>query len=131
VTVEQPRLAGDPRRSVANGHHGRLVPAYAVTAGRTRSSGPELPVESLVTATGRWAGDLEKEYRMIIELAAGPVSLVEVGATLSVPFGVARVLVSDLAEAGYLDVHTPPPGTAEGRPAPEHLVRLLEGLRAR
>jgi hypothetical protein len=117
--------------SVVNGQHWRVVPAYAVTAGRTRSTGPDLPVESLVTATGRWAGDLEKEYRVIIEAAARPVSLVEVGAALGVPFGVARVLVSDLAEAGYLEVHGPPPPTAEGRPAPEHLARLMEGLRAR
>jgi Protein of unknown function (DUF742) len=123
-------VSGEPLLSVSHGHNGRVVPAYAVTAGRTRSAGPDLPVESLVTATGRWAGDLEKEYRVIIELAARPVSLVEVGATLGVPFGVARVLVSDLAEAGYLEVHTPPP-TAAGRPAPEHLVRLVEGLRAR
>ncbi len=124
-------MSGYQPLSVSNGHHGRVVPAYAVTGGRTRSAGPDLPIESLVTATGRWAGDLEKEYRVIIETAAGPVSLVEVGAALCVPFGVARVLVSDLAEAGYLEVHTPPPPTAEGRPAPEHLARLMEGLRAR
>ena len=76
---------------------------YAVTGGRTRSSGRDLPVESLVTATGRAASDLQKEYRMIVAMATRPVSLVEVGAALGVPFGVARVLVSDLADAGYLD----------------------------
>ncbi len=110
---------------------GRVVPVYAVTGGRTRSSGRDLPVESLVTATDRWSADLQQEYRAIIDLASGPVSLVEVGAGLGVPVGVARVLVSDLADSGYLIVHAPPPATAAGGPAPEILSRLLEGLRAR
>lgn len=109
---------------------GRVVPVYAVTGGRTRSAGPDLPVESLVTATDRWSGDLHREYRVIIGLAARPVSLVEIGADLGVPVGVARVLVGDLADAGYLRVHAPP-STPSGHPTPEILVRLLEGLRAR
>jgi Protein of unknown function (DUF742) len=110
---------------------GRVVPVYAVTGGRTRSAGRDLPVESLVTATDRWSDDLQQEYRVIIDLAARPVSLVEIGAELGVPVGVARVLVSDLADSGYLVVHAPPPSTATGSPPPEILGRLLEGLRAR
>jgi hypothetical protein len=111
----------------------RVVPIYAVTGGRTRSTGRDLPMESLVTTTDRtrWAGDLENEYRMIIELAHRPVSLVEIGAALSVPVAVARVLVSDLVGRGYLDVHAPPPAFANGRPSSAVLTRLLEGLRAR
>ena len=110
---------------------GRVVPVYAVTGGRTRSAGHDLPIESLVTATDRWSDDLQQEYRVIIALAVRPVSLVEIGANLSVPVGVARVLVSDLAVSGYLVVHAPPPSTAAGSPPPEILTRLLEGLRAR
>ncbi|HWM59877.1 MAG TPA: DUF742 domain-containing protein [Pseudonocardia sp.] len=109
---------------------GRVVPVYAVTSGRTRSLGGDLPVESLVTATDRPDG-LEKEYRVIVERATRPASLVEVAAWIGVPFGVARVLVGDLADAGYLEVHAPPPATPDGTPRPEHLIRLLEGLRAR
>jgi predicted ArsR family transcriptional regulator len=90
-------------------------------------------MESLVTATdrARWASDLQNEYRTIIELARTPVSLVEIGAALTVPVTVARVLVSDLVEGGYLDVHAPPPAFAGGRPSAAVLTRLLEGLRAR
>ncbi|WP_214368569.1 DUF742 domain-containing protein [Pseudonocardia sp. H11422] len=111
---------------------GRVVPVYAVTGGRTRSAGGELPIEALVSVTGRahWATDLQMEYRMILELAERPVSLVEIGAVLKVPVGVARVLVSDLADAGYLAVYTAP-STADGRPGVDVLERLLEGLRAR
>ena len=118
---------------------GRVVPVFAVTRGRTRSTAADLAIESLVTLTDEasleasLSGDLQMEYRTIVQLAVRPVSLVEIGAALQVPVAVARVLVSDLAEAGYLEVHAPPAtteGTATG-PAPELLERLLEGLRAR
>ena len=116
-------------------HGGRVVPVYAVTGGRTRANdGPDMPVEALVTTTeaGVFATDLQLEYRMTVELAATPVSIVEIGASLGVPVGVARVLVSDLVIAKYLVVHLPPePNTADGSLAPEILERLLEGLRAR
>jgi Protein of unknown function (DUF742) len=112
---------------------GRVVPAYAFTAGRTRSATADLPIASLVTATdrGRGADDrMQLEYRAILSAAVRPVSLWEVAAHLDVPVGVARVLVGDLAEDGYLTVHAPPP-TDDGSPAPELLSRLLEGLRGR
>ena len=47
------------------------VPIYAITGGRTRSVGRELPLESLVTVTERagWVGRrLENEYCTILEL---------------------------------------------------------------
>jgi predicted ArsR family transcriptional regulator len=89
-------------------------------------------MESLVTVTerARWGHDLENEYRTIVEMARQPMSLVEIGAALKVPVTVARVLVTDLVDGGYLDVHAPPPAFA-GRPSAAVLTRLLEGLRAR
>ena len=116
------------------GHGGRVVPVYALTGGRTRSAaGRDMPVETLVTATaaGLFAADLQLEYRATVELAETPVSIVEIGASLGVPVGVARVLVSDLVNAKYLVVHLPPVATTNGGPAPEILERLLDGLRAR
>lgn len=68
-----------PGRGGTDGRDGRVVPVYAVTGGRTRSTGRDLPAESLVTATDHWAGDLQKEYRVIIDLASAPVALVEIG----------------------------------------------------
>jgi hypothetical protein len=110
-----------------------VVPVYAVTGGRTRSAERDLPIESIVTtatATARPPHDLEPEYRTIVAMAVRPVTLVEIGAALGVPVGVARVLVGDLAASGYLAVHGAP-STADGNPTPEILTRLLEGLRAR
>jgi uncharacterized protein DUF742 len=125
--------AEPPRHGAGAGSPRRLVPVYAVTGGRTRSGSRDLPMESLVTATERaqWRNDLENEYRTIVELARRPVSLVEIGAALTVPVTVARVLVSDLVDGGFLDVHAPPPAFASGRPSAAVLTRLLEGLRAR
>ncbi len=113
---------------------GRVVPVYAFTGGRTRSNGSELAVEALVTVTDlatRQGSSLQVEYRSILEMVKAPVSVIEIGAMLGVPVGVARVLVSDLAHAGYLIVHAPPPSYAEGGPGQEILGRLLDGLRAR
>ena len=106
------------------------MPVYAVTGGRTRAGDHDLPIESVVTsaAPDDSVDDLQAEYRAILDLARTPVALVEVAAGLGVPIGVARVLVSDLAEAGHLVVHAP--GYAEG-PPPQVLARLLDGLRAR
>jgi hypothetical protein len=113
---------------------GRVVPVYALTGGRTRSgAGRDMPVETLVTATsaGGRVNDLQLEYHTTVELAARPISIVEIGAALGVPVGVARVLVSDLVDAGHLAVHLPPQTVGGGGPAPQILERLLEGLRAR
>jgi uncharacterized protein DUF742 len=133
VSDHDPGAGGATARPASSG--GRVVPVFAVTGGRTRSTGTDLPIESLVTLTEQASlgGDLQMEYRIIVRLAVRPVSLVEIGAALRIPVGVARVLVSDLAEAGYLEVHVPQAvadGTGGG-PAPEILERLLEGLRAR
>jgi hypothetical protein len=115
-------------------HPDRVVPVYAFTGGRTRAVGQELPLEAVVTATELFAsfgGSLQTESRAIIELCSGPKSLAEIGAALRVPVGVARVLVGDLANTGYLEVHLP--RTAEGDGGPGHAIlgRLLDGLRSR
>jgi len=116
------------------GQADRVVPVYAFTGGRTRAAGQELPLEAVATATGLapTAGvSLQMESRAIVEMCARPKSLAEIGAALRVPVGVARVLVGDLANGGYLDVHLP--RTAEGDGGPGHVIlgRLLDGLRSR
>jgi hypothetical protein len=116
------------------GHVGRVVPVYAVTKGRTRSAGQELPLEAVATATGlsfTSGASLQMESRAIVELCARPKSLAEIGAALRVPVGVARVLVGDLANGGYLEVHLPRTADGDGGPGHAILGRLLDGLRSR
>ena len=121
-------MAPDPAE-----HAERVVPVYAVTRGRTRPAGQELPLEAVVTATAQAAAaaSLQVESRAILEMCSQPKSLAEIGAALRVPVGVARVLVGDLANGGYLDVHLP--RTTDGDGGPGHLIlgRLLDGLRSR
>jgi Protein of unknown function (DUF742) len=116
------------------GHVDRVVPVYAFTRGRTRAVGRELPLEAVVTATGlsfASSASLQMESRAIVEMCARPKSLAEIGAALKVPVGVARVLVGDLANGGYLDVHLPRTSAGDGGPGHALLGRLLDGLRSR
>jgi len=116
------------------GHVDRVVPVYAFTRGRTRAAGQELPLEAVVTATGRSftsGATLQMESRAIVEMCARPKSLAEIGAALKVPVGVARVLVGDLANDGYLEVHLPRTTDGDGGPGHAILGRLLDGLRSR
>ena len=117
-----------------DGHVERVVPVYAFTGGRTRPAGQDLPLEAVVTATGLSlaAGtSLRMESRAIVEMCARPKSLAEIGAALRVPVGVARVLVGDLANGGYLEVHLPRTAAGDGGPGHAILGRLLDGLRSR
>ena len=116
------------------GQADRVVPVYAVTGGRTRAAGQELPLEAVATATGLAPADgvsLQMESRAIVEMCARPKSLAEIGAALKVPVGVARVLVGDLANGGYLEVHLPRTTDGDGGPGHAILGRLLDGLRSR
>jgi len=110
----------------------RLVPVYALTRGRTRSVGQDLPWEAMVSSTDTGLETLPRlrfEQARIVELCRRPVSVAEVAVELQVPLGVARVLVSDLNTGGMLTVHRAAVDTS-GRPSTEILERLLAGLRA-
>lgn len=112
--------AGEAEEPVA-----AIVRPYAWTRGRTRSS-IELQVETLVSAVGSPGAGGPLEHRAIAELCQTPHSVAEVAASLGVPLGVAKVLVSDMAEAGQLTVHRAGGGTQA------HYVlmeRVLSGLR--
>ena len=111
---------------------GRLVRPYAMTGGRTRSVGAEIPLEALVIVTDegrRRAEGLAWEQRAIAELCASPLSVAEVSAHLKVPLGVARVLVGDMAAEGLVEMS----GASGSEQAPNDLnllERVLNGLRA-
>lgn len=124
------------RRAYDQGPANRVVPVYAFTRGRTRSAGEELPIEALVTATElaiRREHDpsLQVEWRTIIGMCRRPMSVAEIGIGLRVPITVARVLVGDLTNAGYLTVHMPHSAASDSGPGQAILGRLIDGLRAR
>jgi Protein of unknown function (DUF742) len=132
---------------------GTLVRPYTLTRGRTSASDP-WPPETVVSATGRVpaprtcepsVGDADPddgspgtaprddggpasapEARAIVEAARPWRSLAEIAAGVRLPLGVVRVLVTDLADAGFVRVHRPDSGADT-----DQLERALRGLRAR
>lgn len=86
----------------------RVVRPYALTRGRTRTGRAVLPLEALVrgvAGTADAAGTSER--RRILELAGAAIlSVAELSAHLSLPLGVVRVLVGDLADEGLVVVHS-------------------------
>ena len=110
---------------------GPLVRPYAWTGGRTSSS-YDLRLETLVSleedGIATAMRDSTAEQRSIVELCANyPRSVAEVSALLSVPLGVARVLLGDLIAMGVVAVHDN--ASAPSGPDFTLLERVLVGLR--
>ncbi|MFN0025603.1 MAG: DUF742 domain-containing protein [Acidimicrobiales bacterium] len=106
---------------------------YALTEGRTVSTGRDLPLDALITTTEACGahlieGTLTSERAEIAILAATPLSVAEVSAKLHVHLGIARVLVSDMADQGLLAVSTA--DFDEIGPDLHTLERLLDDLQA-
>lgn len=68
------------------------------------------------------------EHRVVADLRGRPQSVAEVAALLSIPLGVARVLLSDMAALGIVTVHATA-GAANGQPDLALMERVLSGLR--
>lgn len=105
------------------------VRAYAITGGRTNVDAPTLRFESMVALTELGAAASDKltfERKKIAALLERPLSVVEISATISVPIGVARVLVGDLVVDGILRLYDPPTDASKDI----SLVReLIDGIR--
>lgn len=109
-----------------------MVRPYRLTAGRT-DSGVHLPLEAPISTLDTapeptWPGSDVRAG--ILLLGRGSVSVAEVAAELSLPLGVARVLIGDLVSEGYLRVHTTLGDTASADERRELIGRTLRGLRA-
>lgn len=105
------------------------IHSYTWTGGRTRSN-YELQMETLVSTSEQYRPGTSgrMEHESIAELCRHPRSVAEVGALLSVPIGVARVLLADMAELGMITVHET---VTESGSAPHLMLmeRVLSGLR--
>ncbi|MGA6173193.1 DUF742 domain-containing protein [Streptomyces sp. NPDC012600] len=126
--AQQQQRAPEPAKPAA---HNPLVRPYAMTGGRTRPR-YQLAIEALVSTTAdpsRLQGQLP-EHQRICRLCIEIKSVAEVSALLSIPLGVARILVADLAEAGLVAIHQPGGDEAAGgQPDVTLLERVLSGLR--
>jgi hypothetical protein len=139
-----PLASGGPTRPEGRGPTGesvwerddtdepQLVRPYSLTAGRTASRinlPLEAPIETLATTKPqRWpANDVRGQ---ILTLGADSPSVAEIAAVLSLPLGVARVLIGDLVTQGYLRVHTTLGDSTTDDERRELIGRTLRGLRA-
>lgn len=109
-----------------------MVRPYFRTHGRTRPT-RDLPVETLVSTTPRGRavvrGSSQEESEICV-LCRTSQSVAEVAARRRIPLGVARVLLSDLADRGLVAVHNTAKIGAGNRPSLDLMKRILHGLSA-
>jgi hypothetical protein len=111
----------------------QLVRPYTLTAGRTDSRvylPLEAPVETVLLPPKppRWpTNDVRGQ---ILTRCADSPSVAEIAAVLSLPLGVARVLIGDLVTQGYLRVLTTLGESTTIDERRELIGRTLRGLRA-
>lgn len=106
------------------------VRPYAWTKGRTKS-GFDLAIETLVSTSPQGRSQLallQIEHRSVAELCDEPRSVAEIAAMLSLPLGVARVLLGDMAGLGVVTVHQSV-SSAGNLPDLTLMERVLSGLR--
>jgi hypothetical protein len=106
------------------------VRPYTWTRGRTKS-GLDLAIETLVSTSQRGRdqmGLLQVEHRAVAELCEQTRSVAEVAALMSLPLGVARVLLGDMAGLGVVTVHQTA-SSAGNLPDLALMERVLSGLR--
>jgi Protein of unknown function (DUF742) len=123
-------MSGDDPQGLGRPRKGPVVRPYAITGGRARPRHDDLEVEALVstTLTGRIVPYLSYERRAIIRLCQDVQSLAEISARLEIPLGVARVLVTDMADEGLVAIHRPSELLGD-HPDLSVLERVLHGLR--
>jgi Protein of unknown function (DUF742) len=84
----------------------RFLRQYALTGGRARSHGEDLPFDALVRTvpgTELTAANTPEHFE-ICRLCASPIAVAEVAARMQFHLGIARVLVSDLAAGGFVEI---------------------------
>jgi hypothetical protein len=112
------------------GDDAAMVRPYAWTGGRTKAN-YDLKLETLISTTELAEDETllpQLEHRAVSTLCRYPLSVAEIAAKLSIPLGVARVILSDMAELGLISIHR----TFADDDIAAHLVlmeRVLSGLR--
>ncbi|MDG3009252.1 DUF742 domain-containing protein [Rhodococcus sp. D2-41] len=108
-----------------------LVRPYSLTSGRTRPA-VELALEALIQAVPMAAdheAELDNVEAAILALCRQSPSVAEIAARLSMPLGVARVLVADLVEAGHVQILATLKEDSSDAERRELIERVLSGLR--
>jgi hypothetical protein len=108
-----------------------LVRPYSRTGGRTRPV-HDFDLEALVVTTGPGLNPeviqlLSPEHASVIELCQGTVSVAEIAVNMTIPIGVARVIIADMVDLGLVEVLGTSATVGDERD-PTFLRRVLSGL---
>ena len=125
-------MGGTDHSSQADGESVSLLRPYLLTAGRAQPIDQTLEIEAQVVTSelGTTAAiGLSFERRDIVTLCREARSIAEIAAMLGLHIGVARVLVADLAQFGYVLVRRPRGQLFEDVDVIERVIRGLESIR--
>jgi hypothetical protein len=108
-----------------------IVRPYAWTGGRTETA-YDLPLEALISTNratlARIGPRMTSDHRSVADLCLATRSVAEVAALMSIPLGVARIVLGDMASQNMVVVHRT--NTSAGyEPDLEMMERVLIGLR--
>jgi hypothetical protein len=123
---------GEPRHSAGNEPDVSPLRPYLLTSGRAKPVDNTLEIEAQAVTSQQGmaaAHDLAFERRDIVSLCRDTKSIAEIAAMLGLHIGVARVLVADLAELGYLVVRRPNTKPSQDLGMIERVIRGLEAIR--
>ncbi|TNC26983.1 DUF742 domain-containing protein [Amycolatopsis alkalitolerans] len=122
-------MSQDPGRGQAvKKPRSKRIRPYTLTGGRTRGR-HQLLVETLISVPRydpALSDRLMPESKALYERARSQVSIAELSSLLSIPLGVVRVLVSDLAAQGAVFIHPTAHAYHHDRNV---LERILNGLK--
>jgi hypothetical protein len=121
---------------------GPVVPAFALTGGRTRTARTDLDLINIVETIGTRepAGErnhliphyrapvVGPEHEKILELCRDPLSVAELAADLDLALGVVRILLGDLLDYGLIEVRQP--ARIAQFPNERVLKEVIDGIRA-
>jgi hypothetical protein len=122
--------SGDYRYDDAPRSSPSLARPYSWTEGRTQPT-VELALEALVQTTNEGSTvpySSTNPLSVVTQLCLHPRSMAEIAALMTVPLGVARVLVSDLLGSGMVVVRSTLTENATWEQRHDLLERVLSGL---
>jgi hypothetical protein len=115
VTRRKPKPASGDRNSPERSSPERIVRPYALTAGRTRPTGEQVDVVSMISATRSAQerqdpdDELSFEHLRMLRFCGRPQSVADLATSMDLPLGVVRILIGDLRERGLVNISQPAP----------------------
>ncbi|MEU1089514.1 DUF742 domain-containing protein [Streptomyces sp. NPDC005576] len=103
---------------------------YTLTGGRSRTDSDAFDLVTLVVSECEPAPGMQSEHVAILRMCGRPTAVVEIAATLKLPVGIVRIMLSDMLDTGRISARHPRTARVADRlPHPDILEQVLVGLR--